>query len=213
MSDETQAGLKHRTMVKVCGITQPDDAEMVVALGADLIGLNFVPTSPRCVNLEQSRRIVAAVNGRAEVVGVVANLDVASLEELRSAAGLDSLQLHGDEPPEVFAQLSHNDYKAVRVSDEQDVRLARRYPGSRILVDAKVAGLLGGSGHTFDWNLVVDLARERSLLLAGGLTPTNAGAAVAVVQPWAIDVASGVERAPGIKEERRVRDLIQAVRG
>lgn len=213
MNAETQASAAERTLVKVCGITRPEDAEMVVAAGAELLGLNFVPTSPRCVNLEQSRRIVEAVNGRAEIVGVVANLDVASLNELRSAAGLDSLQLHGDEPPEVFAWLSHNDYKAVRVAGEQDVISVRRYPGSRILVDAKVAGILGGSGHTFDWSLVVDLARERSLLLAGGLTPENASAAVALVRPWAIDVASGVERAPGIKEGRRVRELMLAVRG
>jgi phosphoribosylanthranilate isomerase len=211
MSGESQKGSRPRTLVKVCGITRPEDAEMVVASGAELLGLNFVPTSPRCVDVEQSRRIVAAVNGRAEIVGVVANLDVASLNELRAAAGVDSLQLHGDEPPEVFAQLSHCDYKAVRVSDERDVVLARRYPGSRLLVDAKVAGILGGSGHTFDWNLVVELARERSLLLAGGLTPENASAAVALVRPWAIDVASGVERSPGIKDGDRVRELIQAV--
>ncbi len=198
--------------VKVCGITCAEDAVMAVEAGVEMIGLNFVPSSPRCVSAARARDIVAAVARRAEVIGVVANLDVVTMLALRTEARLDSLQLHGDEPPEVFEKLSRSDYKAVRVSDERDVDLARRYLGPRILVDAKVAGVLGGSGHVFDWHLVTALARQRSLLLAGGLTPVNVGAAVSQVQPWAVDVASGVEDAPGVKAREKVRAFVRAVR-
>jgi phosphoribosylanthranilate isomerase len=198
--------------VKVCGITCEEDAVMAIEAGVEMIGLNFVPTSPRCVSAARARDIVAAVARRAEVIGVVANLDVASMLALRTEAHLDALQLHGNEPPEVFEKLSGSDYKAVRVADERDVELARRYLGSRILVDAKVAGVLGGSGHVFDWHLVTGLARQRSLLLAGGLSPVNVGAAVSQVQPWAVDVASGVEDAPGVKGREKVQAFVQAVR-
>lgn len=195
--------------VKVCGITRIEDAIDAVEAGAQFIGLNFVPSSPRCVAVEVARELVGVVAGRAEVVGVVANLDVPQLEALRRDARLDSLQLHGDEPPEIFHALSSGDYKAVRVSDEGDVQRARCYPGSRILVDAKVAGVLGGSGHVFDWSLVEDLARERQLLLAGGLTPDNVVEAIRSVRPWAVDVASGVESAPGIKSRDKVLAFVR----
>lgn len=199
--------------IKVCGITRVEDAVFAVESGVQLIGLNFVPSSVRYISPVAARELVAAIAGRAEVVGVVANLSLEQLSELRRDARLDTLQLHGDEPPELLRQLSVSDYKAVRVGDATDVELARRYPGTRILVDAKVAGTLGGSGHTFDWSLVSGLVAERQLLLAGGLTPVNVGAAVAAVQPWAVDVASGVEAAPGLKSPEKVRAFVDAVLG
>lgn len=199
--------------VKVCGVTRVEDAVFAVESGVQLIGLNFVPSSVRYVSAATARELVAAIAGRAEVVGVVANLSAPQMAELRRDAWLDTLQLHGDEPPEVFRHLAAADYKAVRVGEAADVELARSYPGARILVDAKVAGTLGGSGHTFDWNLVAGLVQERQLLLAGGLTPSNVGAAVAAVRPWAVDVASGVETAPGVKSPEKVREFVDAALG
>lgn len=198
--------------VKVCGITRVEDAVLAVEVGAEMIGLNFVPSSPRCVSAERAREIRAAVARRAEIIGVVANLDVATMLSLRTEAQLDALQLHGDEPPLVFEKLSRSDYKAVRVLDERDVELARSYPGARILVDAKVPGVLGGSGHVFDWTLVSELARQRRLLLAGGLTPRNVAEAVQLVHPWGVDVASGVENAPGVKVRAEVFAFVRAAR-
>lgn len=198
--------------VKVCGVTSVSDAAMVVDAGADLLGLNFVPSSPRVIDVALARQIVLAVGARVEVVGVVANRSVIELDEMRRSIGLHAWQLHGDEPPATFAALSEVDFKAVRIAQASDVDLARSYPGRRILVDAKVAGVLGGSGHTFDWRLVQALAGERELLLAGGITPDNALEAIGAVRPWGIDTASGVESAPGKKDQQKVRALLANVR-
>jgi phosphoribosylanthranilate isomerase len=199
-------------LVKVCGITRVEDAVFAVECGVEMVGLNFVPSSVRCITSETARQIAAAVAGRAEIIGVVANEDASRLNALRSEARVDAFQLHGDESPEIFRELSQGDFKAVRVAADDDVDLARSYPGTRILVDAKVSGVLGGSGHVFDWRLVSQLARERELILAGGLTPMNVGLAIAEVRPYAVDVASGVESDPGIKAAEKVTAFVAAAR-
>lgn len=199
--------------VKICGVCNAEDALSAIECGATLLGLNFVSTSPRRVATPLARRIIAAVAGRAEVIGVVADLSLAQLEQLRTEAGLDTLQLHGDETPELLASLSQNDYKAVRIGSASDVARARQYPGRRLLVDAKVPGVLGGSGHSFDWNLVLELSTERQLLLAGGLSPVNVQQAVQQVRPWAVDVASGVEVQPGLKDPALMRRFVRNALG
>ncbi len=198
-------------LIKVCGITTPADAEGCVALGVEWLGLNFVPSSPRRVDVAAAVAIRAAVRGRAELVGVVADQDEAALEELRLAAGLDRLQLHGDEPPELVRRLGHTAFKAVRVGAAADVAAAERYEGL-LLVDAKVAGALGGTGRTVELALVAPLARARSILLAGGLVPGNVAAAVRAVAPWGVDVASGVELSPGVKDLDAVRAFVANAR-
>ena len=199
-------------LIKVCGITTPEDAEGCVALGVDWLGLNFVPSSPRRVDLAAALAIRTAVRGRAALVGVVANHPEAALEELRLAVGLDRLQLHGDEPPEMVRRLAALAFKAVRVGDAADVAAAERYEGL-LLVDAKVAGALGGTGRTVDFALVAPLARARPILLAGGLGPGNVAAAVRAVAPWGVDVASGVERSPGVKDLDAVEAFVANARG
>lgn len=199
-------------LVKVCGFTRVEDAVFAVESGVEMLGLNFVPSSPRCITVETARRIAAAVAGRAEIIGVVANLDASRLNALRTEARVDAFQLHGDETPEIFNDLAHGDFKAVRVANESDVEQARRYPGARILVDAKVTGVLGGSGHVFDWHLVAQLAREKKLILAGGLTPSNVALAITEVRPYAVDVASGVEINPGVKAPEKVRAFLASAR-
>jgi phosphoribosylanthranilate isomerase len=195
--------------VKICGITRAEDADACVALGVDMIGLNFVPGSPRRVDVARARAIADAVRGRVEIVGVVADLDEAALLALRAAAGLDRLQLHGSEPPELCTKLGA--IKALRVGSAADVAGAARYAGL-ILVDAKVEGALGGTGRAVDPALVAPLARARPILLAGGLGPANVAAAAAAVRPWGVDAASGVEKAPGVKDLDAIRAFVSAAR-
>jgi phosphoribosylanthranilate isomerase len=197
------------THVKVCGVTTVADAVACAELGVSSIGLNFVPSSPRCIGLERAKEIAAAIPN-VLTVGVVANLDEASLEAIRGIVGC--LQFHGDEPPEALLPFLPHAYKAIRVATARDVDRARTYPGDYILVDAKVEGALGGTGATFDWSLVRAFAKERKLTLAGGLGPANVARAIAEVAPYCVDVASGVESAPGVKDLAKVRAFIAAAR-
>jgi phosphoribosylanthranilate isomerase len=202
------------THVKICGVTTVEDAVACVDLGADAIGLNFVPASPRRVDVATARAISDAVGDRALVVGVVADLGQGQLERLRREANLGCLQLHGDEPPDALRPFLPHVYKAIRVGSVADVEAADRYPGEHILVDAKVTGALGGTGIRVDPTLVVSLARRRKLTLAGGLRPDNVADAIAVVHPFAVDVASGVERTddPRRKDLDAVAAFVAAVR-
>jgi phosphoribosylanthranilate isomerase len=200
------------TRVKICGVTSPGEALAAVEAGADSVGVNFVASSIRRVDAVTARAIVDAVGGKALVVGVVAGMSVPAMRELRDTTGLGCLQLHGDETADDVTALLPHAYKAVRVETAADVARARAMPSDYVLVDAKVAGALGGTGHAFDWSLVVELARTRKLVLAGGLRPENVARAIAMVHPWCVDVASGVESAPGKKDPAKVRAFIDAVR-
>jgi phosphoribosylanthranilate isomerase len=201
------------TYVKICGVVSVDDALMAVAAGADAIGVNLVQVSKRRVDLETAGAIRRAVGDTAEVIAVVADQSRETLERIRGESNISWLQLHGAEPPFALEALLPHAYKAVAIGGAEDVVLAQSYAGERLLVDAKVPGELGGTGQTFDWSLVENLARSRRVLLAGGLTPSNVGVAIQQVRPWGVDVASGVEAAPRKKDEARVRAFIAAVRG
>ncbi|HEY1956620.1 MAG TPA: phosphoribosylanthranilate isomerase [Polyangiaceae bacterium] len=196
--------------VKVCGVTNVEDASMCLREGVSAIGLNFVASSPRRVTEEDARAIVDAVRGRVLVVGVVADLSVAEMIALRDRVRLGCLQLHGEEPPEALAPLLPHAYKAIRIATASDVTRADGYGGEHILVDAKRPGALGGTGETFDWSLVAGLAGRRRLTLAGGIRPENVTEAIRVVSPYCVDVASGVEVPgdPRKKDAARVRELV-----
>jgi len=200
--------------VKICGVTGVEDAELVCAAGASALGVNLVAGSPRRVEPDQARAIVAAVAGRVETVAVVRALPADELRALRAALGVDWVQIHDDVDPAVVERVP-GVFVAVRIGDAADVARARRAPGPRVLVDAKVAGALGGTGQTFDWSLVADLARARAIVLAGGLHPGNVARAVAAVAPWGVDVASGVERPgdPRRKDPARIAAFVAAARG
>lgn len=200
------------TFVKVCGITNLDDARMCITEGADALGLNFVSGTPRCISVAHARTITDAVSGSIPIIGVVANLDLEQMRALMSDARLDTLQLHGDESPSIVSALLPRAYKAIRIASADDVVFAKTFPGDDLLVDAKVSGLLGGSGHAFDWSLVAELAKQRRITLAGGLTPENVHSAIRVVSPYRVDVASGVEVAgnPRKKDVSRVRAFVAA---
>lgn len=198
--------------VKVCGITNVEDARACVAAGVSSIGLNFVPSSPRFVDVVTARAIADAVD--VLVVGVVADLTMEAMLRLRDEAKLGCLQLHGDEDPSLLVPLLPHAYKAIRVADADDVARADLYPGEHVLCDAKVEGVLGGTGKRVDPALVSSLARRRKLTLAGGLRPDNVAAAVQAVRPFAVDVASGVEREghPRAKDHDAIRAFVAAVR-
>jgi phosphoribosylanthranilate isomerase len=196
--------------VKICGVTNAEDARMCADEGADAIGINFVPSSKRVVGEDDARAIARAVRGRVLIVGVVADLDVGAMNALRDRVGLECLQLHGDEPPEVLAPLLPHAYKAIRVTSAEDVARADAYGGDYVLLDGAVAG----SGKTFDWSLARDLASRRRVTLAGGLAPENVESAIRLVSPYCVDVASGVEIAgnPRRKDRDRVREFVRRAR-
>ena len=199
--------------IKVCGITSVEDALVAVEAGATAIGVNFVTSTKRRVDIETGRAVREAVGERAEIVAVVADRSPGELSELRERTGIAWLQLHGNESPEAVRAVLPHAFKAARIATAEDVSDARGMPGERLLLDAKVSGELGGTGHRFDWNLVVGLATERRLLLAGGLMPENVSEAVRLVRPFGVDVASGVEGTdPRKKDPERIARFVQAAR-
>jgi phosphoribosylanthranilate isomerase len=199
--------------VKICGVTTVDDARACAELGASAIGLNFITASKRCITVDRAREIASALHGTdVLVVGVVTGRSLDALRDLVAAVGLGCLQLQADDPDDVLSALLPHAYKAFGIGSAADVARARACPGDHVLVDARVDGMLGGTGTTFDWSLVRDLAREKKLTIAGGLTPHNVGRAVTELRPFCVDVASGVEHAPGHKDLALVRAFIEEAR-
>ena len=204
--------------VKICGVTTEHDAESAARAGASAIGLNFVPSSKRRVTVERALSIASHVRDQGltvSFIGVFANQAPAEVLEVAGRLALEGIQLHGDESPtdlESYLAAGEAAFKAVRIGGPRDVDLARAYAGELLLVDAKVGSALGGTGHVFDWNLVLDLVCERKVVLAGGLVPDNVQAAVARVKPYGVDTASGVEVSAGIKDEELLRRFIAQAR-
>jgi phosphoribosylanthranilate isomerase len=198
--------------VKICGITTLEQAWACVELGVDAVGVNLVDSSPRRVDETLARKVALEVGDRVLVVAVVANRSLAGMRAIRESTAVGCLQLHGHESPADVSALLPHAYKAVRVGGPEDVATADAMPGEYVMVDARVEGALGGTGHTVDWALVAPLATRRKLVLAGGLNPENVREAVASVRPWCVDVASGVETAPGVKDLRKVAAFVRAAR-
>jgi phosphoribosylanthranilate isomerase len=201
-----------RTRVKICGITCREDAELAIAAGADALGFIFAP-SPRRIATEDAARILRALPPFVTTVGVVVDQDVAAL---RAACPLDAIQFHGQETPRTLAGAAGiRRIKAFRIRDESDLTALPAYEAcaEAFLLDAYVAGVAGGTGQTFNW----DLARRardigRPILLAGGLTPDNVGAAIRAARPYAVDISSGVEASPGRKDPAKIAAFLSAVR-
>lgn len=200
--------------IKICGVTSVEDALFVEKSGANAVGLNFARKSPRCLMADEAARIVQALSGQMEVVGVFVDAPLEEIRRIVRQVGLDTVQLHGSESPGFLDQLMREipAYKALRIGGGEDAALARDFAGERILTDAKVVGAMGGTGHTFDWDLIAELNTKRKLILAGGLAADNVGAAIRAVRPYGIDTASGVEDAPGRKSPRKVAEFIEAAR-
>ena len=203
------------TLVKICGVTNLEDALAAVEAGASMLGFNFYQRSPRYISPEDARRIVERLPETVTGVGVFVNEPADEVEGVAREAGLGTVQLHGDETPEFCRGLrSLKTVKALRVRQGFDAAACALYPVDAVLLDAYAAGAFGGTGHTFDWTLARQ-AREQvaRLFLAGGLTPDNVAEAVRAVRPYAVDVCSGVETSPGRKSPQLMRRFVEQVRG
>jgi phosphoribosylanthranilate isomerase len=201
------------TKVKICGITNVADAEMAVAAGADMLGFIFHEQSRRFVALPVLAEITRNLPPHVLRVGVFVNAPADFVLQAMRAGGLNLLQFHGEEPPEYCTQFGLMSIKAFRVSDEASLSALPDYPTDAYLLDAFVPGALGGTGHRFNWDLAVKAsAYGKPIFLAGGLTPENVAEAVLKVRPFAVDVSSGVETSPGIKDPAKVGAFINNVR-
>ncbi|MDC0710098.1 phosphoribosylanthranilate isomerase [Stigmatella sp. ncwal1] len=202
--------------VKICGITRPEDARAAWAAGADALGLNFYPRSPRYVEPGPAAALARTRPALGSVVGVFVNESPVTILARVRECGLTAVQLHGDEPPEACTGYGVPIIKALRVRGEEDVERARTYVGvgdvAALLLDGAAPGY-GGGGVTFDWSLVARLTDAGvPVLVAGGLTPGNVAEAVRATRPYGVDVASGVESSPGIKDVDAVRTFIRAAK-
>ena len=201
------------TIIKICGIKNLNDALAAMDAGADMIGFNFYPKSPRYIDVGRCRDIMSVMRryGRITYVGVFVNSPVEEIRTTMETCGLSLAQLHGDETAEMMSELDGKAFKAFRGIPE-NLNGFERQDAPAFLVDASVKGLYGGSGITANWNAAAELAKHYPLLLAGGLTPENVADAVKQVKPWGVDVASGVESASGEKDAKKMKAFVRAVK-
>lgn len=201
-----------RTRVKICGITRPQDARAAVAAGADAIGFVFWKRSPRNIDAARAARISRELPPLIARVGVFVDASPRTVASLVRRVGLDAVQLHGDENPAAYHACGAAIIKAVSLRSRTDVAKALKYPrGVALLVDAHDVVRRGGTGELANWKSAAQVARRRPVLLAGGLAAGNVGDAIRAVQPWGIDVSSGVETRPGIKNAAKIRALMARV--
>ncbi len=200
------------TKIKICGIKTVTDALAAMEAGTDLIGFNFYPKSPRCIDVGRCRDIMSVMRkyGHITYVGVFVNASVEEVFATMETCGLALAQLHGDETPEMLSVLGERAFKAFR-GIPIDVTGFVRKESPALLVDAAVKGVYGGSGVTADWSAAAELAKKYPLLLAGGLTPENVATAIRQVKPWGVDTASGVESAPGQKDAKKMKAFVRAI--
>ena len=197
-------------LVKVCGITRLEDAEAAVEAGASALGFIFWPKSPRFIDPYRARAIAAALPPFVTTVGVFVNQPADHVNAVAALVRLGAVQLHGDETVADAAGIGTPAIKAVTVANPQ---LSAWPSRTLLLVDVHDPEKRGGTGRTVDWSAAAEIAAQRRILLAGGLTPENVAAAIACVRPFGIDVSSGVETSPGVKDHRRLRALFEAVNG
>lgn len=201
------------TAVKICGITRHADAQAAACLGAHALGFIFYAKSPRCIASDRAAEIIKAVPPFVTVVGLFVNPAAREVENVLKEVPLNLLQFHGEEPADFCAQFGVPYIKAVRVKAGLDLlQYAQLYGAARgLLLDAFVDGTHGGTGTAFDWNLI-PRSLPLQVILSGGLNPANVAAAIRRVAPWAVDVSSGVEASPGIKDPQKIAAFMKEVR-
>lgn len=213
-------------LIKVCGLTQLDNTQMVVDCGVDAIGLNFYPPSKRFINRQTAKRLRAAIPEGVEAVGVFVNSRSDDVVDIATDVGLTAIQFHGDETADQIVAVQQrcpeiSILRAFRLSEanvKETIREVKQLKDAgvslnAVLVDAFVAGEFGGTGHRLNHNLIQQLPSDwPPLIVAGGLNPDNVAECVSAVNPWGVDVASGVESSPGIKSAEKTRLFVQAVR-
>jgi len=200
--------------VKICGITRPEDAELAASLGAWAIGFILWPQSKRAADPAVAAGVARALRRQVALVGVFVNPTLDEVVQAAEAIGFTHLQLHGDEGPAFCTAVAERTgarvIKALRIGSGADIRAAERYHTDLHLLDTDAGAAYGGTGRAWDWELVAQRRSKVPVVLSGGLTPENVAEAVSVVRPWAVDVASGVESAPGVKDPAKVRAFIAA---
>jgi phosphoribosylanthranilate isomerase len=201
--------------IKLCGITSRDDALLAVEAGAWAVGCILWPQSPRRCERAEAARIATAVRRRAHVCGVFVNATLDEVAGLADGIGLTMVQLHGDEGPAYCAEVARRTgakvMKAAAVSGKADIRALEAFHTDYHLLDAHRSGMRGGTGETFDWELVRSRRSRIPLVLSGGLRPENVAEAIAAVRPYAVDTASGTEASPGVKDPEKVAAFVEAV--
>ena len=207
--------------IKICGITNLDDACAAIEAGADLLGFNFYSKSPRYIAPERAGKIAAEIRSggpKPLLVGVFVNSPLEEVRSILEIAQIDLAQLHGDEPVIVLEQLHGRGFKALRPASEEEAEIDAEWfaphgPNAPVLlVDAYRKDQYGGTGQVADWSIATKLAQQYPILLAGGLTPENVAEAIKQVRPWGVDVASGVECAPGKKDVAKMKLFVERVR-
>ena len=198
--------------VKICGITNYEDAVAAMEMGADVLGFNFYPKSPRYIRAEQAEKIIGKLPAFIDLAGVFVNHSLEKTREIANRCRLDWVQLHGDETPEFCRWLAYDTaktMKAIRVKDASDLRRVDDYSTDAILLDAYDPNRYGGTGITFDWNVIGHIGRR--IFLAGGINPDNAAAAIGL-GVYGIDVCSGIEIEPGKKDHKKMKQLFDNIR-
>jgi phosphoribosylanthranilate isomerase len=202
------------TKIKICGITNIQDAEAAVALGADALGFNFFKRSPRYIEPARAKAIVEALPPLVSLIGVfVDEFSPERVMRMAHAVGMGTVQLHGAETAEYVKHLSElRVIKAFRVDQQFDTSQLSKYTVNAFLLDAYEESLQGGTGKTFNWQLAIEAKKHGRIILAGGLTPDNICSAIRTVEPYAIDVCSGVESEPGKKDDKKLEALFREIR-
>lgn len=199
--------------IKICGMTRRADLEMAAALGVDAVGFVFAQ-SPRRITPEAARGLADVLPPFVSRVGVFVDADPDTVQHTAAVCNLDWIQLHGRESPEYCAALGLNILKAIRVRDRDSIACMKPYQGrvAGFVLDTYVKGTVGGTGKSFDWRLVEQAKEYGPVILAGGLTPEDVQEAIRVARPYGVDVSSGVETAPGIKDHDKMRRFVEQVR-
>ena len=196
-------------MIKICGITNRDDALAAVDGGASALGFNFYPPSPRYIEPERTREIAAGIPAGVLRVGVFVNESREHAAALARLAGLDVVQLHGNETPADYPD-GFRVWRALRVEADFQIADLQRIPAEAVVLDGPAGALFGGAGHTFDWTLAAGASQR--LILAGGLDAGNVQQAIAIARPWGVDACSRIEQSPGRKDHARMAAFLKAAR-
>jgi phosphoribosylanthranilate isomerase len=195
--------------VKICGVRTVADALLAARAGADAVGVNFWPRSKRCADVETAREIALALPPLVTIVGVFVNQPTEEVRRIAARARLGAVQLHGDEPPHACKGFDVPVWKALRLASPLPLAWLDEWEGVQgFVLDAPAAGF-GGTGQTCDWEVAREAAARAPVLLAGGLGPDNVADAIRAVRPWGVDVASGVESAPGVKDPEKVAAFVR----
>jgi len=200
------------TKIKICGLTNMEDAMLAAELGADALGFIFYGQSKRYVDPEIARSIVSSLPPFITTVGVFVNQSLNEIVAIKDKVGIDAAQLHGDETPEFCSLVPLKVIKAIRVKGDFDEHTVAQYPVQAILFDTYSDVEYGGTGKSFNWGILQNISNPSKIILSGGLSPENVAEAISTVKPYAVDVSSGVEDSPGKKDHMKLRKFIEAVK-